>query len=154
MKKRIQKKSEVLQEGYIKGLKKAQSIILAEMAGAGRKYAVSDVFRTGELFNFCDFQIDNLISIQEDAESIIDYSQQMLDHWHGVNIRKNTEDEVREAMDAVMEGYVEVAKLLSHIKYKFVDSGLCETVANWASEHGEHNATIQDILSPVRGKER
>lgn len=130
MKRRVLKKSEVLHEGYIKGLKKAQKII-TEMASNGSKYMVSDDFRTGELFDFCDFQIDKLISIKEDAEDIVQQASAMLDTWHAVDIRKQSEDEVREKMDEVMGMYFELAKILSHIKYKFVDSGLCNEIADW-----------------------
>lgn len=41
------------------------------------------------------------------------------------------EDEVREKTDEVMGMYFELAKILSHIKYKFVDSGLCNEIADW-----------------------
>lgn len=145
------KKSEVFKEGYIKGLKKAQSII-KEMAEQ-KKYTVSDEFRTGELFDFGDYQIDKLISIKEASEEVINLAKQMLDIWKEIDITKQTEKEIREEyLYNIMYGYYLIGEQLSYLKYKYVDSGLCEEIAEWGRKNGKRN--INDILSPVKGKTR
>lgn len=144
------KKSDVLREGYVKGLKDAQRII-NEMANKNATM-VSDEFRVGELFDFGDFQIDKLITIQEVCSDVLKLSNQMMKIWKGINIKKQTEGEVREKMNDIMEGYFQIGGRLSYLKYKYVDSGLCEEVAKWGKENGASDWKVKDVLDCIKGK--
>lgn len=103
------------------------------------------------MFEFGDFQIDKLISIKEISEDVIDVAKQMLDIWKKIDITKQSEEEIRnDYLYGIMYGYYLIGEELSHLKYKYVDSGLCEKIAEWGRQNGRRN--VNDILSPVKGK--